>query len=210
MTETNSPSNSSTNSLETNIETILFWKGEPVTTKEIAKILEVDKVAVEQGIEALKNSLVGRGITLVQNGDEVMLYTAPEKSDLIKKLTKDELSREVSKAAVEVLSLIMYRGPISRRDIDYVRGVNSSFIIRNLLVRGLIERSEGKDARSFVYQPTFELLAHLGVSRKEDLPDFAVVQRDIEEFMKGEQADQPEPADQEEKVEEQNPEQTNG
>jgi len=182
MTESNSPAHT----IETNIEAILFWKGEPVTIKEITKILDSDKATVEQGIETLKNSLTGRGITLVQNGDEVMLYTSPEKSELIKKLTKDELSREVSKAAVEVLSLIMYRGPISRRDIDYVRGVNSSFIIRNLLVRGLIERSEGKDARSFVYQPTFELLAHLGVSRKEDLPDFAAVQRDIEEFMKGE------------------------
>ncbi len=184
-------------SLETEIEAILFWKGEPVGVKELAKFLDAEKSDVEAGIEALQNSLKGRGLALVRNGDEVMLYTAPEKSDLIKKLTKEELSREVSKAGVEVLSLVIYRGPISRRDIDYIRGVNSSYIIRNLMIRGLVEKADSKDARSFVYLPTFELLAHLGVSKKEDLPDFATVQKDIEGFMSQEQGTQAETAQEE-------------
>ncbi|MEK7390749.1 MAG: SMC-Scp complex subunit ScpB [Patescibacteria group bacterium] len=169
--------------LEAKIEAVLFWKGEPVNIKELAKFLGIEKETVESEIKGLQNSLEGRGLTIVQNGEEVMLYTAPETSELIKKLAHEEMVREISKAGVEVLSLVIYRGPIAKRDIDYVRGVNSSYIIRNLMVRGLIERLDSRDAGSFVYQPTFELLAHLGVSRKEDLPDFAAVQKDIETFM---------------------------
>ncbi len=170
-------------SLESKIEALLFWKAEPMSIKEISKFLEVEVGDVESSIETLKAALAGRGLGIVQNGGEIMLYTAPEASELIKKLTKEELAREVSKAGIEVLSLIIYRGPISKKDIDYIRGVNSSYIIRNLLVRGLIERVENGDSRSFVYQPTFEFLAHLGVSKKEELPDFETVQKDIAAFM---------------------------
>jgi segregation and condensation protein B len=176
-------------SLESQIEAVLFWKGEPMSIKELAKFFGLKSVEIETAISALENSLKtsGRGTTLVRNGagdqQEVMLYTAPEASELIKRLTKEELSRDVSKAGVEVLSLILYRGPIAKREIDYIRGVNSGFILRNLMVRGLIERADTKDARSFIYQPTFELLSKLGVSKKEDLPDFAQVQKDIEAFV---------------------------
>lgn len=184
--------------LEAKIEAILFWKGEPVSIKELVKFFaeEADKQTILAALSSLEKNLAenGRGLTLVRNGgggnsanEEVMLYTAPAASELIKKLAKDELSRDISKAAVEVLSLVIYRGPISKRDIDYIRGVNSSYILRNLLVRGLVERSESAEGqaggRGFVYQPTFDLLSHLGVSKREDLPDFAKVQGDIAEFM---------------------------
>ncbi len=169
--------------LEAKIEALLFWKGEPVKIKEIAKTLEAGQKEVETALADLEKNLKGRGITLTKNGDEVMLYTAPEAGELIQKLTKEELSRDISKAAVEVLSLVIYRGPISKRDIDYIRGVNSSYIIRNLMVRGLIERTDSGSDRSFTYQPTFELLAQLRVSKKEDLEDFEAVQKDIAAFM---------------------------
>lgn len=177
-------------SLESKIEALLFWKGEPVKIKDIAKFLETDSKDVEVALIELEKSLTGRGITLTKHDGEVMLYTSPEASELIQKLTKEELSREISKAGVEVLSLVIYRGPITKRDIDYIRGVNSSYIIRNLMVRGLIERSEGGSERSFTYQPTFELLAHLGVSKKEDLADFDSVQKDLAAFMEN-GSDQP-------------------
>ncbi|HLP43895.1 MAG TPA: SMC-Scp complex subunit ScpB [Candidatus Nanoarchaeia archaeon] len=169
--------------LESKIEALLFWKGEPLKIKEIAKILVMEPEDVEPVLEKLEKSLSGRGISLSRNGDEVMLYTAPEASELIKELTKEELSRDVSKAAVEVLALVIYHGPIAKRDIDYIRGVNSSYIIRNLMVRGLIERSDSGNDRSFTYQPTFELLAHLGVSKKEDLEDFAAVTKELKSFV---------------------------
>jgi segregation and condensation protein B len=174
-------------SLDSKIEAVLFWKGEPVSEKELAKMFAVEKDELTAALTTLEGKISDRGLTLVRNGSgaeaEVMLYTAPAASEIIKNLTKEELARDITKAGVEVLSLIIYRGPIAKRDIDYIRGVNSSYILRNLLVRGLVQRTDSKNAGSFMYESSFELLAHLGVSRREDLPDFAEVVRDIETFM---------------------------
>jgi len=175
-------------SLESKIEAVLFWKAEPVSIKELAAFFETNEVEINTAILKLEENLVGRGLVVVKNNDQCSLYTSPEQSDVIKKITKEELSRDISRAGSEVLSLIIYRGQISKRDIDYLRGVNSGYIIRNLMVRGLIERIDTTDTRSFVYQPTFELLAHLGVTKREELPNFASVQGDLQSFMKNEVA----------------------
>jgi segregation and condensation protein B len=123
-----------------------------------------------------------------------MLGTAQELSPLIEQLTKEELSRDLGKAGLETLSIILYQGPISRADIDYIRGVNSQFIVRNLLIRGLIERVDNpKDARSFLYKTTLQLLSHLGVSKIEDLPEYQQVRKDIEGFKQSHVEPQPTP-----------------
>lgn len=168
--------------LEAKIEAVLFWKGEPVKIGDLAKLLDSDKKEITAALEKIEENLTGRGITLSRNGDEVMFYTAPEASDLMKKLSEEEMTRDISKAASEVLALIMYRGPISKRDIDYIRGVNSGYVIRNLMIRDLIERIEDKEGRSFQYQPTFELLAHIGVSKRENLPDFEKIGAELDAF----------------------------
>lgn len=165
------------------LEAILFWKAEPVSLKKLAQLVDVDMAAVKAALSALENSLKGRGITLVQTEDEVTLGTAKELSPLIEQLTKDELSRDLGKAGLETLSIILYQGPISRANIDYIRGVNSQFVVRSLLIRGLIERVDNpEDSRSFLYKPTLELLSHLGVSKISDLPEFEQVRNDIEAF----------------------------
>ena len=112
-----------------------------------------------------------------------MLGTSKELSSLIEKLTRDELNRDLGKAGLETLSIILYQGPITRAEIDYIRGVNSQFVVRNLLVRGLIERVDNpKDARSFLYKTTLDLLSLLGVSKIEDLPEYANIRAEIEAF----------------------------
>jgi len=112
-----------------------------------------------------------------------MLGTAPEMGELIEALIKEELSKDLGKAGLETLSIVLYRGPISRSKIDYIRGVSSTFILRNLLVRGLVERvSNPDDQRSFLYKPTFELLSYLGISRIEDLPEYDAVKQELESF----------------------------
>lgn len=165
------------------IEAILFWKAEPVTVKKLAQLLDTDVKAIQEGLAALETSLKGRGITLVQTEDEVMLGTAKELSPLIEALTKDELTRDLGKAGLETLSIILYQGPISRANVDYIRGVNSQFVVRSLLIRGLIERADNpEDSRSFLYKPTLQLLSHLGVSKISDLPEFEQVRNEIEAF----------------------------
>jgi len=169
--------------LDAQLEAILFWKGEPVSSKKLAQILGKEPKEIAEALAVLETKLKDRGLSLVFKDDEVMLGTTPSLSPLIEQLTKEELMKDLGKAGLETLSIIIYQGPVTRSEIDYVRGVNSNFIIRNLLVRGLIEKiANEKDARSFMYRPTFELLQYLGVSRVEDVPDYAKVRTEIEDF----------------------------
>lgn len=167
--------------LSSQIEAILFHKAEPLSVKRLAQILKKEEPEIRNAIRELREELKGRGLTIVEWEDEVTLGTAKEVSPLIETLTKEELTKDLGKAGLETLSIILYQGPLSRTEIDYIRGVNSNFILRNLLIRGLIERVENPhDQRSFLYKPTLELLSHLGLSQITDLPDYEAVRRDIE------------------------------
>jgi len=142
-----------------------------------------EKEVVEALLE-LKTLLKGRGVQLMENGSEVLLATAPEMSELIENIRKEELTRDLGRAGAETLAIVLYQGASTRADIDYIRGVNSTFILRNLLIRGLLERiSNPKDQRSFVYKPTFDLLAHLGVRTIEELPDYQAVRTELTSFV---------------------------
>lgn len=169
--------------IDAKIEAILFFKAEPLSVKKLAQILKVEEQEVVAALQVLKEKLVGRGVTLLEKDEEVMLGTAPESSNIIEELTKEELTRDLGKAGLETLSIVLYRSPITRSGIDYIRGVNSTFILRNLLIRGLVEKIPNpKDQRSFLYRPTFELLSYLGISRVEDLPEHQSTNEAIETF----------------------------
>jgi segregation and condensation protein B len=170
--------------LDAQIEAILFFKGEPIAIKKLTELLSVQEDTVNEAVQILEQKLIGRGLTIIKNDGQVMLGTAKEASELIESIKKEELSRDLGKAGVETLSIVLYQGPISRPDIDYIRGVNSSFILRNLMVRGLVERvSNPNDTRSFLYKPTFDLLSHLGVSSVEELPEFETMKEKVEAFV---------------------------
>jgi segregation and condensation protein B len=161
------------NNLATKLETVLFWKGEPISRKKLAEILEVGQTELNEAIEVLKNNLVDRGIVLQENGNDITLGTAPEFSKLIEHLQGEELNRELSKASLETLSIVLYKNGVTRAEIDYIRGVNSSFTLRALSVRGLVEKTiDTKDSRRYIYRPSFELLSYMGVKSVEELPDW--------------------------------------
>ena len=167
--------------LDAQIEGILFWKGEPVRVKKLAQILNAPENDILSSLEILKQKLETRGMILVFKEDEVMLGTAPQMSAIVETLTKEELMKDLGKAGLETISIILYKGPISRAEIDYIRGVQSNFILRNLLVRGLVEKVvKPNDQRSFLYKPSFELLSYLGVSKIEDIPEYEKVKREFE------------------------------
>ncbi len=175
--------------LEQHIEALLFWKGEPLTIKELSKLLGKEQEEIRGAVHNLQAHLLNRGIILMKTGsveskdEEVMLGTSPEASELIEKITKDELQKDLGKAALETLSVILYKGPVKRSEIDYIRGVNSTFILRNLLIRGLIEKKPApNDQRASVYSASFELLSHLGVAEIKDLPNFELVQQELKNF----------------------------
>lgn len=172
-----------TENLDKKIEAVLFYKNEPMETKKLAGILEVSEGEIKLGIQKLKERLVGGGLVLIENGDEVSLATSKENSQLIEKIAKDEMSSDIGKAGLETLSIILYKEGVSRREIDYIRGVNSSFILRNLLIRGLIERYPSEtDKRLFVYKPTIALFAHLGIKNKEELPEYVILKEKVDDI----------------------------
>jgi segregation and condensation protein B len=167
--------------LEQKLEAILFFKGEPVSFKRLEGILNVSKSEIKDAIFNLKNNLQSRGIVLIENNEEITLGTAPELSELIENLQKEELNRDLSKASLETLSIILYKNSVTRAEIDYIRGVNSSFTLRALSVRGLIEKTvDPKDNRRFVYNPSFELLSFMGINSVEELPEWAEVNSSME------------------------------
>lgn len=161
--------------MQAKLEAFLFIYGEPVETKKMAKVFGVKEEEVEAGLtqlsEALKNE--ERGLTLIWDKNRVQLATKPEFSKLLEDITKEEFTGDLTPAALETLSIVSYAGPISRADLEYIRGVNSSFILRNLLMRGLVEReADPKRANAFIYTASFEILKKLGLSKTADLPDF--------------------------------------
>lgn len=165
------------------VEAILFFKGEPITIKKLAGILNVSEGDIDGALDDLEANLMGRGIRLMRKDDEVMLGTAPECSTLIDGLIKEDINRELGKAGVETLATVLYLAPIARSSVDHIRGVNSSFIMRNLMVRGLVERIPNPGGqRSFLYRPTFELFSYLGITRPEELPEYETVRAEISLF----------------------------
>lgn len=176
--------------LNSKIEALLFYKGEAMKIKELMKLLDADQDTMEKALDELKVKLSGRGVQLIRKEDEIILATTSEMSDVIEQIRKDELTKDLGKAGAETLAIVLYKGPITRAEIDYIRGVNSTFILRNLLIRGLVEKvSNPTDQRSFLYKPTMELLSFLGITSIEELPEFATVQDELSKFAENDSAE---------------------
>lgn len=171
--------------LEAKIESILFFKNQPMTYKDLSKIFNVNESEIKSALENLKNELANRGIQLVFSKEEVVLATHPEMSEMIEAITKEELMKDLSKAALETLSIVIYKSPITRSEIDYIRGVNSQFILRSLTIRGLVDKKTNpKDERTFIYEPSLDLLKYLGFNSKEEIPQYQDVQNQLDNFIK--------------------------
>lgn len=171
--------------LESKIEGLLFYKGEEISIKKLAELLAVSIEEIEQGLLKLEQSLVGRGLVLVRKDDSVVLGITGLLGPLIESIRKEEITKELSKASLETLSIILYKNGVARSEIDYIRGVNSSFIIRNLLVRGLVEKIlDTNDNRKVLYRPTFDALSYMGVTSIDQLPNYADVKNQLETVIK--------------------------
>ncbi len=171
--------------LENKIEAILFFKNEPVSFVELQKLVGASKEEIREAISKLQNEYANRGIVLMSDGEALSFGTHPEVSDLVEKIQKEELSRDLGKAGLETLAIVLYKNPVSRREIDHIRGVNSGFILRNLLIRGLVERGESiAGERSFSYKPTLKLLEYLGITKIEELPEYENAFAKLENFVK--------------------------
>jgi len=168
-------------SISKKIEAVLFYLSEPVDIKRLSKLLDVSVEQIFESIKYLNEIYEDRGISLIIHGNEISFVTSQETSDIINKLIQDEQKRDIGKAGIETLAIIAYKGLVSRREIEYVRGVNCQFALRNLLIRGLIEKNPSKtDERVMLYSITMNTLMHLSLKSIEELPEYDKVKREID------------------------------
>ncbi|MFA5870415.1 MAG: SMC-Scp complex subunit ScpB [Candidatus Paceibacterota bacterium] len=156
------------------LEALLFFYGEPVDMSVIARILGITLEECEKEVshyEQILSSSNGRGLLILRKGNSIQLATKPELKEIGEAIVKDEFRESLTPAALETLALVAYLSPVTRATIDYIRGVNSSYSMRNLSLRGLVERGEEKGA-SFRYSPTQEFLKHIGVQHVKMLPEY--------------------------------------
>lgn len=156
---------------------------------KIAKICEVSKDEVAKEIETLNADYKNAesGFCIIRKDDSVQLATNPENSEVVSRLVSGELQSDLSRSALEVLAIVAYRGPITRVQIDTIRGVNCSYVLRGLMVKGLVERKETADIRGYLYEISFDFLKSLGVSNIQELPDWESLSKNekIEELLNG-------------------------
>lgn len=164
------------NKFKSRLESLLFVSGKPVKFIKLAGILKIEKKSKVVDLLNIINDEYkesSRGLRIVLKSDSAQLVSAPENAGYVQKLVTSELQAELSKAALETLSIITYRGPIARSEMEMIRGVNCIYILRSLLIRGLItKKSSSQDARLSVYEVSMDFLKHLGVSNVKELPDY--------------------------------------
>ncbi len=176
--------------LKSNIESLLFISSRPIDKKEIAKNMG-RKINELEGIfkELIKEyNDSSRGINIVSNGQSLQMVTNPENSEYVQKFLKTEVSQELTPASLETLSIIAYCGPLTKADLEKIRGINCNIIIRHLLIKGLITekvvnkahtKDDGKetiekqiDSNNNIYSVSLDFIKHLGINDVQELPDY--------------------------------------
>lgn len=159
-------------SLEARLEALLYVSPSPVTVGHLAKTLRVSNRMVTKALENLAATYQERGLRLQFHQSEVQLTTAPELAGDIERFLRLERVTRLTRAALEVLAIIAYQQPVTRPQIDSIRGVNSDSVLRTLLRHGMIEdvgRSDGP-GRPILYKTTAEFLQHFGLATLLELP----------------------------------------
>jgi segregation and condensation protein B len=158
------------------IENLLFVADDPVSVGQLAKALEVSEREVEQALQNLEETLQDRGLRLERMATRVQLVTAPEAAPHVERFLGLGNRRRLSPAALETLAIIAYRQPVSRPEIEVVRGVSCDSVLRTLLSAGLIENMgrAQRVGRPIMYGTSFSFLQHFGLKRLEDLPPLDV------------------------------------
>jgi len=157
------------------IESILFVASKPITLEKIAQVLQVDISKVEEAVDTLvsKFNHESSGIHILRVENAVQMGSNSFYTEIISSFIKDEIAGELTKAQLETLTVIAYRGPITRPEIEIIRGVNCAIILRNLMIRGLVLENISKEKIVPEYVLSLEALRHLGIDSPEKLPQYS-------------------------------------
>ena len=167
----------------------MFISHKPLSVKEFIKTTGASQKDVATSLEELEKEYEKKsgGIKILKIDGKYQLATSDDSSEVVKKFIKSEVTGELTKPSLETLTIIAYRAPISKAELELIRGVNCSVILRNLLMRGLIEAKEDKDKMVVMYNITFDFLKYLGMGAVEELPDFEKLNRsnNLEKLLSG-------------------------
>lgn len=169
-----------TSKLKSRILSILFAASKPVSLNELKEVLETGDEEIKQAIAELVAANRSSGIILLAHDNKLQLATNPDNSGVVKKFLSLELREKLTEASLETLAIILYRQPVSKAEIENIRGVNSQYTLRQLLIRGLIDKIQSPmDKRMQLYKTTLEFMQHLGIKNMKDLPDFEELTKNI-------------------------------
>jgi len=154
------------------LESLLFVADGPVAVSQLARVLEVEVTSVEEALERLRTAYSQKGLRIQRQGEQVQMVTAPEAAPYIERFLGLQLKSTLSPAALETLAIIAYQQPITRAQIEAVRGVNCDGVLRTLTSKGLIEEVGRLEqaGRPILYGTTFEFLQYFGLQDLAELP----------------------------------------
>ncbi|PKM91280.1 SMC-Scp complex subunit ScpB [Candidatus Falkowbacteria bacterium HGW-Falkowbacteria-1] len=160
--------------IKRSIESLLFVSPKPLSLKELSDVLGVEIVDLEPEIKDLMDdySKNDRGILIIENSKKYQMSSSPESAEIVQKFMQSEVSGELTPASLETLTIIAYRGPVKKRNIEKIRGINCSLILKNLLIRGLIEEKSADEPEDNEYSVSLDFIRFLGVSKLDELPDY--------------------------------------
>ncbi len=169
------------------IEALLFVWGDPLSLKDISNILEIDEFKIEETLNDMIDefNFNRRGVRIVRAINSYQLSTRPEHHQWISKLFQQNNTKSLSTAALETVSIIAYRQPITKNEIEAIRGVRCDKAVETLLNKGLIEEKGRleRTGRPIIYGTTNEFLRYFGLESLNDLPplkDFEIGEQEIE------------------------------
>ena len=168
------------NNIKSQLESLLLVTAKPVSIAKLAEVLKAKPKEVEESL----NELIGQynqstgGIRLIRNNNSVQLASNPDNAELVKSYLKDDITGELTEPSLETLTIVAYRQPVSKAELEQIRGVNCSLILRNLMIRGLVEAEYDKTKAATAYSVTMDFLKHLGINSVIDLPDFEKLNSD--------------------------------
>ena len=165
------------------IEGLLFYKASPIKKSSLLKQFSVEPGGLALALSKLSTRLESGALRLIDTDSEIQLVTAPDMAPFIDEMQKADIKNDIGKAGAETLAIILYQKSITRAEIDRIRGVNSSFILRNLMIRGLVERTPTKTGHGFAFSITPALLAQLGITNAQSLTDFSRITDALETFV---------------------------
>lgn len=165
------------------LEAILFVAGEPVAVSDLAQALEVSEMEIMHAVEALERECERRGVTVRRYGDHLRMETRAEYAPYVERLLQPVQRQTLSQTAMETLAVIAYRQPVTKGEVEQVRGVKCDYSVQSLLHKGLIKEAGRKEAlgRPILYATTDRFLEHFGISDIRELPPLPDAQEKVDE-----------------------------